>query len=229
MASSRRIAIDPGWSMAIDRRNRSRSSRAMCWGPVGDGTNIRSHTPPARSTHGVDARADQGLPAGKGMDRRPPEAHTDQRTPQGDFPATDDLASRWGDPVPHGRGRAERSASLSRADQDRRAVLDDERLPLRRELDPPRCVDWEGARASKAVLSDPCTVRATSEPACRDVRAIFSAASILARTASSAAPKATSVRCRGEGAIGSAFRSGPSRCTRIAEIANGLGARGRKD
>src|SRR2546421_1081795 len=79
--------------------------------------------------------------------------------------------------------------------QDRRVALDDELLPLRCVLDPERRrVDWAGPKASNAVVSDPCTVRATSEPACRDVRAIFSAASMLARTASSAAPKATSVR-----------------------------------
>src|SRR5205807_4161572 len=62
-------------------------------------------------------------PPAKGMDRRPPEAHTDQRTPEGDFPPRMTWRPRWGDPVPHGRGRAERSASLSRADHDRRAVL----------------------------------------------------------------------------------------------------------
>src|SRR5205085_7629814 len=100
--------------------------------------------------------------------------------------------TRW---LPGRPARTSQDRPYPEAPQDRRVALDEELLPLRCALDPERRrVGWAGPKASNAVVSDPCTVRATSEPACRDVRAIFSAASMLARTASSAAPKATSVR-----------------------------------
>jgi hypothetical protein len=83
---------------------------------------------------------------------------------------------------------------LSAARHDRRVAFDGELVRVRFELDPELCLDWEGTKAFEVVVREPCTVRATSKPACRDVRAIFSAASMLARTASSVAPRATSVR-----------------------------------
>jgi hypothetical protein len=83
---------------------------------------------------------------------------------------------------------------LLAARHDCRVALDDELFRVRFELDPELALGWEGTRAFEAVVRELCTVRATSKPACRDVRAIFSAASMLARTASSVAPRATSVR-----------------------------------